>query len=65
LSTQVVCRRLAKRSFHNDMDPLAYANHHWIHAYMFDEAWKKADAVSVFRAVPAIKSAADASGNFD
>jgi len=47
------------------VDRLAYANHHWIHAYMFDDAWKKADAVGVFDAVPAVRSAAVASNNFD
>jgi len=62
---QIMCRRLARRSFHNDIDPLAYANHHWIHAYMFDESWKKENAQNVFRAVPAIKSAVIASMNFD
>jgi len=62
---QIMCRKLAKRSFHNDIDPLAYANHHWIHAYMFDEAWKKSDARNVFQAVPAIKTAVAATSNFD
>jgi len=62
---QIMCRRLARRSFHNDVDAAAYANHHWIHAYMFDEAWKKADARNVFHAVPAVKSAVIGSTNFD
>lgn len=62
---QIVCRKLATRSFHNDVDPLAYANHHWIHAYMFDDAWKKTDTQNVFDAVSALKSAAAASNDFD
>ena len=57
--------QLARRSFHNDVDPLAYANHHWIHAYMFDDAWKRSDAVNVFHAVPAVKPAAAASNDLD
>lgn len=62
---QIVCRTLAKRSFHNDVDPMAYANHHWIHAYMFDDAWKKSDAHNVFHVVPGLKSAVAATSNFD
>jgi hypothetical protein len=62
---QIVCRELGKRSFHNTIDPLAYADHHWVHAYMYDEGWKKSKVKSVFDIVPGIKSANVATNGFE
>lgn len=55
--SQIVCRYLAKRSFHNTIHHLAYANHYWVHSYLYGEDWKKVHIVSVFDLSPKIQQA--------
>jgi hypothetical protein len=65
LKSQIVCRELARRSFHNTVHRLAYANHYWVHAYMYGEEWKKANLHSVFAVVPKIEAAYMAMKHFE
>lgn len=55
--SQIVCRELARRSFHNTVHPHAYANHYWIHAYMYGEEWKGINVKSVFDFAPRVQAA--------
>jgi len=52
---QMLCRQLGAKSFRNDISSLAYTNHHWIHAYMFDETWKKTNTLNVRTIIPSAK----------
>lgn len=54
---QLVCRELLMHSFRNVRSSDAYTDHYWVHAHMYDAAWKMANAKMVSVMAPGINSA--------
>jgi len=51
---QLLCRELMIRGFRNEPDVSSYTNHHWVHAYMYDESWKTTDTLEILKLVPSV-----------
>lgn len=54
---QALCKSLILRSFSNEVTRWAYADHDWLHSYMFGESFKNTNTMHIARMVPNIKLA--------
>ena len=52
LRAQDICRELWRRDYKNAVDSESYANHKWLHLYMYDPTWKTKNTKPLREMVP-------------